>query len=69
MNDTGRNTKDYIDINDNRYDNKSIESCNKHIQRLILEKGRIASELERLQSVISTYKMIENENIEKHKIE
>jgi len=54
---------------DNDFDSKSISSCLKHIEKLKLEKGRLASELERVQTIISTYKMVEDGMKDKHKVE
>mmetsp|Transcript_57841 Transcript_57841/g.125769 ORF Transcript_57841/g.125769 Transcript_57841/m.125769 type:complete len:230 (+) Transcript_57841:1158-1847(+) len=54
---------------DNNFDSKDISSCLRHIEKLKLEKGRLASELERVQTIISTYKMVEDGMKDKHRVE
>lgn len=64
-----KNLRDKLSENDNDYDPKDLNSCNKQIQKLRLEKGKLASELERVQTIISTYKIVEVESSDKHKLE
>jgi len=64
-----KNLRDKLSESDNDYDPKDLVSCNKQIQKLRLEKGKLASELERVQTIISTYKIVENEALDKHKLE
>jgi len=43
-----------LGVEDDQYDATDLHSCIKHVERLRLEKGRLASELERVQTIILT---------------
>jgi len=58
-----------LGVDDHQYDATDLHSCIRHIERLRLEKGRLASELERVQTIISTYKSVEDGLYDKHKVE
>lgn len=60
MKTTEQPLQERLGVDDGQYDASDLHSCIKHIERLRLEKGRLASELERVQTIISTYKSVED---------
>lgn len=69
MKTTDQPLQERLGVDDGQYDASDLHSCIKHIERLRLEKGRLASELERVQTIISTYKTVEDGLYDKHKVE